>query len=54
MHEVEFVEVQVSVEALPLAIVLGFAPIATVGAGVLTDTVADCEALPPGPVQVRI
>jgi hypothetical protein len=47
-------EAQVSVDVLPLAMVLGFAEIVTVGAGVLTDTVADWEALPPGPVHVRV
>ena len=34
--------------------VLGFAVIDTVGAGLPTDTVADCEALPPAPVHVRV
>lgn len=54
VQEVALVAAQVSVEVLPLAIVLGLAAIVTVGAGVLTDTVADCEALPPGPVQARV
>jgi hypothetical protein len=36
----------------PLAIVLGLADKATVGAGAVTDTVFDCVALPPVPVQV--
>jgi len=51
---VALVEAQVRVDVAPLAIVLGFAEIVAVGAGVLTDTVADCDELPPGPVQVRV
>ena len=43
---------QAKVELLPLAIVLGLADNATVGAGGVTDTVFDCVALPPAPVQV--
>jgi len=53
-HEVAFVEDQVKVEAAPLATVLGLAPKVTVGTGVVTVTVADCAALPPLPVQVRV
>jgi hypothetical protein len=34
--------------------VLGLALKATVGAGAVTETVADCVALPPVPVQVRL
>jgi len=37
---------------LPLATVLGLTPKATVGAGGVTETVVDCVALPPVPVQV--
>jgi hypothetical protein len=48
------VAAQFSVAVLPFAIVLGFAVIFTVGAGVLTDTVADCDALPPEPAQVKV
>jgi hypothetical protein len=44
---------QVSIELPPLATVLGLAEIFTTGAAALTETVADCEALPPLPVQVR-
>ena len=47
-------EDQVKVEAAPLATVLGLALSVTVGAGVVTVTVADCAALPPLPVQVRV
>ena len=44
---------QVSVELLPLATVLGLADKLTAGAGLVTETVADCAALPPLPVQLR-
>jgi hypothetical protein len=43
---------QVSVAALPALTVLGVALKVTTGADPATVTVADCEALPPGPVQV--
>ena len=49
---VELVADQVRVEPLPLATVLGLAAKVTAGAGAVTETVADCEALPPVPVQV--
>ena len=52
-QDVAWVEVQVNVELAPLLTVLGFADRVTAGAGVVTDTVADCVALPPVPVQVR-
>ena len=45
---------QVSVEALPLATVLGLAVRDTVGAGWVTETVADWLAVPPAPVQERV
>jgi hypothetical protein len=45
---------QVKVAALPLVTVLGLATRATVGADGVTDTVVDCVALPPAPVQVRV
>jgi hypothetical protein len=54
VHEVALVADQVSVELLPLAIVLGLAAKLMVGAGWVTDTVADCAALPPAPVQVSV
>jgi len=53
-HEVALVEVHDSVEAPPLVTVLGLALKLTVGAGEVTVTVADCAALPPAPVQVRV
>jgi hypothetical protein len=52
VHAVALVEDQVKTALLPLATVLGLAAIATVGAGEVTDTVVDCVALPPVPVQV--
>jgi hypothetical protein len=54
LHEVAFVDDQVSVEVAPLFTVVGLAAKVTAGAGVLTDTVADCAALPPAPLQVRV
>jgi hypothetical protein len=47
------VEDQVSVEELPLCSVVGLKLKVTVGAGLVTLTVADWLALPPNPVQVR-
>jgi hypothetical protein len=38
----------------PLATVLGVAVRVTDGAGVVTETVADCAALPPAPTQERV
>jgi hypothetical protein len=52
-QDVAFVADQVSVALLPLITELGFALKLTVGAGVVTDTVADCVALPPALVQVN-
>ncbi len=54
LQEVVLVDDQDRVEVPPLAMVLGLALKLTVGAGDLTDTVADCAALPPAPVQVRV
>lgn len=54
LQEVALVAVQVSVELLPLATVLGAADKVTDGAGVVTETVADWVALPPLPVQLRM
>jgi hypothetical protein len=45
---------QVKTALPPLAIVLGLAVTPTVGADVLTETIAVCAALPPGPVQDRV
>jgi hypothetical protein len=54
VQDVAWVLAQVTVELLPLAIVLGLAERVIVGAGVgvVTETVAACVALPPAPVQV--
>lgn len=53
-HEVALVEDQVSVEVPPLLMALGPTLRLTVGAAALTDTVADCTAVPPAPVHVRV
>jgi len=53
VHAVAFAEVQVNVDIPPLATVVGEADKVTVGAGETTTTSADCEACPPGPVQVK-
>lgn len=53
VHEVALVADQVSIELLPLAMVLGFAARLSAGAAALTDTVTDCVALPPVPEQTR-
>jgi len=54
VQEVALVETQVKVEVAPLATVLGLAVSVTAGAGVATVTIADCDALPPLPLQVSI
>jgi hypothetical protein len=54
LQEVALVEDQVNVALAPLATALGPTLSMTVGAAALTDTVADCAALPPGPLQVRV
>jgi hypothetical protein len=54
LQEVALAEVQFNVALLPLATALGPALRLTVGAGDLTETVADCAALPPAPLQVRV
>ena len=54
-QEVALVEVQVSVAALPDKTFVGFTVSVTVGpAAVVTVTFADCEVVPPAPVQVRV
>jgi hypothetical protein len=56
VQEDAFVELQLSVAALPLARLVGFAVSVTTGTGVLPITVTDVVALPlpPVPVQVRL
>jgi hypothetical protein len=51
VHEVAWVEDQLKTVVAPLFTVVGLADSVTAGAGVVTDTVADCAALPPAPVQ---
>jgi hypothetical protein len=53
-QEVALVADQLNMELPPLATVLGPADRVTVGAGVVTETVADWVALPPLPVQLRV
>jgi hypothetical protein len=52
-HEVAFVADHVSVALPPLLMALGPTLSVTAGADALTETVADCAALPPAPVHVR-
>ena len=54
VQAVAFAEDQVNVAAAPLLMVLGEAEKLNVGAGLLTDTVADCVALPPAPLQAKV
>jgi hypothetical protein len=54
LHEVAFVDDHVRAEVAPLLIVLGLAAKVTVGAGLVTVTIATCETLPPDPVQLRL
>jgi hypothetical protein len=54
VQEVALVADQASVELLPLVTVVGLAVKVTFGAGEVTETVADCVALPPVPVQVSV
>jgi len=51
---VALVDDHVNAEVAPLATVAGFAVRVTAGVGVVTVTLADCAALPPLPVQVRV
>ena len=54
VQEVAFVADQVRVELPPLATVLGPADKVTTGAAAVTETVVDCVALAPRPVQVSV
>ena len=55
VHEVALFDDHDRVDALPLATVLGFTLKLTVTDGfALTVTVADCAALPPAPVQLKV
>jgi hypothetical protein len=53
-HEVALLDDQVNVELPPLDIALGPTLKVTMGAAALTETVADCTAEPPAPVQVKL
>ena len=53
VQDVALLADHVNVELLPLATVLGLATKLRVGVGCVTDTVADCAALPPAPLQVN-
>ena len=53
VQAVAFAEVHVNVDIPPLATVVGDAASVTVGAGEITTTSVDCEAEPPGPLQVN-
>jgi len=52
-QDVALEETQVSVELVPLAIVLGAAEMLAVGGFAFTETVTDWVAVPPEPVQVN-
>jgi hypothetical protein len=54
VQEVALVEDHVKVEPLPLVTLVGFALIDTLGGVADTVTVADCDAEPPEPVQVKV
>ena len=53
-QEVALVADQLNVELPPLLIALGPTLRLTAGVAAFTETVADCTALPPAPVQVRV
>ncbi len=53
-QDVALVDDQLKVDALPLVTVLGVAVNVTAGAGEFTETVTDCAALPPVPVQLSV
>ena len=52
-QEVALVADQLRVAAAPLVTVLGLLEKGTVGVGGVTDTVVDCAAVPPAPVQLK-
>jgi hypothetical protein len=55
VQDVALMDDQVNVDPLPLDTVLGLALKLTLTIGLaLTVTVADCAALPPAPLQVRV
>ena len=54
VQAVAFVDDQARDDVAPLLTVVGLAARVSVGAGEVTDTVADCTALPPLPIQVSV
>lgn len=54
MQAVAWADDHVIVALPPLATALGPTLRLTVGSGVLTETVVDCSARPPGPVQLSV
>ena len=54
VQAVALVDDQLNDELAPLWTVVGLAARVTVGAAEVTDTVADCAALPPLPLQVTM
>jgi hypothetical protein len=54
VQEVALVEDQLNVELPPLATFVGLALNETLGAADEVVTIADCAAVPPAPVQVRV
>jgi hypothetical protein len=54
VQDVALVDDQVIVELPPLGTELGLTLRLTVGVDDVTETMADCEALPPEPVQVKV
>ena len=54
VQDVALLADQVRVELLPFVTVVGLLLKLTVGAACFTDTVADCDALPPLPVQDNV
>jgi hypothetical protein len=54
VQAVALLALQLKVALLPGVTVLGFAVKVTVGAALVTDTVAVWLAVPPGPLQVRM
>ena len=53
-HAVALSALHLSVELVPLAMVLGVALMLTAGAADFTESVVDCVTLPPGPLQVKL
>lgn len=53
-QELAFADDQLSVAIDPFTTVLGSAEKLTVGTAGVTETTADCVALPPGPVQLSV